>query len=129
MEKTKTIKKSPMKARLSVKEKVITPKADKKVMNIKKNDQKLAKVITGTVVSTKMAKTVVVSYTRKVAHKKYGKLIKVTKRIKADTNGMEISLGDTVKIEQTKPMSKDKFFKVIATAAAKASGLKKEEAK
>ena len=83
------------------------------VKSVVKPDKKMRKTIVGTVVSIKMEKTVVVAYTRKVAHKKYGKLLKVTKKIKADTNGMEISLGDTVKIEQTRPISKDKYFKVI----------------
>ncbi len=102
---------------------------EKKVnTDMKKADQKLSKIIAGTVVSTKMEKTVVVSYTRKVAHKKYGKLIKVTKRIKADTNGIEVSLGDSVKIQQTKPMSKGKFFKVIEIVTAKAKAKKEEKA-
>lgn len=71
------------------------------------------KIMKGTVVSTKMQNTVVVAIERKVAHKLYGKLIKVTKRIKADTNGISVSEGDFVVIEQTKPISKDKNFKVI----------------
>lgn len=111
MDKTK-VKKTIKK--LEEKVKVTVPKEKKKVSNMEKTSKKMRKTIVGTVVSTKMDKTVVVSYTRKVAHKKYGKLIKVTKKIKADTNGMEIILGDTVKIEQTRPISKDKYFKVIS---------------
>ncbi len=86
----------------------------KKTMNNNKR-----KTLTGTVVSTKMTKTVVVAIERKVAHKKYGKLIKVTKRLKADTNGMEIKENDIVVIEQTRPMSKDKNFKVVRKEEAK----------
>ena len=71
------------------------------------------KTLTGTDVSTKMQKTVVVAIHRKVAHKLYGKLINVTKRLKADTNGMDLKDGDIVVIEQTKPMSRGKNFKVI----------------
>lgn len=71
------------------------------------------KTITGKVVSAKMQNTVVVAIERKVAHKLYGKLIRVTKRIKADTNNMDVKEGEIVVIEQTKPISKGKFFKVI----------------
>jgi small subunit ribosomal protein S17 len=73
--------------------------------------------MTGTVVSTKMQKTVVVAIERKVAHKLYGKLIKVTKRLKVDTNGMDLSEGDTVKIQKTRPLSKDKNYKVVSKEA------------
>ena len=80
---------------------------------MKQKENKNNRTMTGTVVSTKMQGTVVVSIERKVAHKLYGKLIKVTKRIKADKNGMEVSEGEVVVIEQTRPISKDKNFKVI----------------
>ena len=76
------------------------------------------KILKGTVVSAKMTNTVVVAIERKVAHKLYGKLLRVTKRLKADTNGMEVKLGDLVTIEQTRPMSKDKNFKVIKKEAS-----------
>ncbi len=71
------------------------------------------KTFVGTVVSDKMQKTVVVSIQRRVAHPRYGKLIKITKRFKADTNGMEVKVGQTIKMEETRPISKGKFFKVI----------------
>lgn len=71
------------------------------------------KVITGIIVSDKMTNTVVVEITRHVSHPKYLKRIKVTKKIKADTNGMKVVPGDTVRIEETRPMSKDKHFKVV----------------
>ena len=74
----------------------------------------------GTVVSNKTKNSVVVAIERKVIHPKYGKLLKKTKRIMADTssftegkNGMEIKLGDIVKIEETRPISKNKNFKVV----------------
>ena len=103
---TKTVKKTTVK-----KAEVKTESKEKKVMKQKEN--KNNRTMTGTVVSTKMQGTVVVSIERKVAHKLYGKLIKVTKRIKADKNGMEVSEGEVVVIEQTRPISKDKNFKVI----------------
>lgn len=92
-------------------------KAVKKTAVTVKNDMKSNKVLTGTVVSTKMQNTVVIAIERKVAHKLYGKLIKVTKKIKADTNNMEVKEGDVVVIEQTRPLSRDKNFKVIKKEA------------
>ncbi len=72
------------------------------------------KQLTGVVASNKMTKTVVVSISRRIQHPVYKKLITVTKRIKADTNGMELNIGDVVRIEQTRPISRDKSFKVIS---------------
>lgn len=71
------------------------------------------KTLTGTVVSDKMINTVVVSVERKIQHPLYKKMIKVTKKLKADTNGKNVAVGDVVRIEQSRPMSKDKSFKVI----------------
>ena len=70
----------------------------------------MAKVITGTVVSIKMQNTVVVEVTRKVPHPLYKKLLKHSKKFKADTNGQTVKVGDTVAIVEIKPMSKDKHF-------------------
>ncbi len=92
------------------KSKIEKKPASKAVENVKST-------MTGTVVSTKMQKTVVVAIERKVAHKLYGKLIKVTKRLKVDTNGMDLSEGDTVKIQKTRPLSKDKNYKVVSKEA------------
>jgi len=114
MEKTST-----KKIKKTVEKKVEIKTSKPVVKTAAKSEKKMRKTIVGMVVSTKMEKTVVVSYTRKVAHKKYGKLIKITKKIKADTNGIEISLGDIVKIEQTRPISKDKYFKVISKEGKK----------
>ena len=70
------------------------------------------KVFEGKVVSVKMNKTAVVEITRKTAHPLYKKLLRRSKRYKADTAGLELVLGQKVKIAETKPMSKGKFFKV-----------------
>ena len=80
--------------------------------------KKIVRVLSGTVVSTKMQNTVVVAIERKVAHKLYGKLLRVTKRLKADTNGMDLHEGDFVKIAGTRPLSKDKNYKVISKEEA-----------
>lgn len=75
------------------------------------------KKLTGKVVSDKMDKTVIVNVTRFVAHKKYGKYFKIDKRYKAHDEQNEYKVGDQVTIEECRPMSKDKNFKVIAKNA------------
>ena len=71
------------------------------------------KTFVGKVTSDKMTKTVVVSVERLVRHPVYKKTLKKTSKIKADTNAMEIKTGMVVKIEQTRPISAQKSFKVI----------------
>jgi small subunit ribosomal protein S17 len=71
------------------------------------------KVLKGVVVSDKMDKTIVVNVTRFVEHKKYGKRIKKSKKYKAHDENNEKKIGDTVEIEETRPISKDKKFKVL----------------
>lgn len=75
--------------------------------------KKTNKILKGVVVSDKMNKTIVVEVTRFVEHKKYGKRIKKTKNYKAHDEDNVKKIGDIVEIEETKPMSKDKHFKVI----------------
>lgn len=75
--------------------------------------KKLNKVLKGVVTSDKMDKTIVVEVTRFVEHKKYGKRIKKTKKYKAHDETNSKKIGDMVEIEETKPISKDKRFKVI----------------
>ena len=71
------------------------------------------KTFTGIVTSNKMKNTVVVKMEREIPHPRYGRLIKRTGKLMADTNGMEILVGDVVTIEEIKPMSKKKNFKVV----------------
>lgn len=71
------------------------------------------KVFVGLVTSDKMKNTVVITLEHKVPHPKFGKLIKRTQKLMADTNNMEVKIGDIVKIEEIKPMSKNKNFKVV----------------
>lgn len=71
------------------------------------------KVRTGVVVSDKMAKTVVVKLTRQFAHPLYGKQMTRTSRVKAhDEHGAKA--GDTVRIVETRPLSKTKRWRVAA---------------
>lgn len=71
------------------------------------------KTLEGIIISAKMQKTVVVKVVRKVAHPFYKKLLKRNKKYKVDSTGFSVSEGDRVKIVETKPISKDKYFKIV----------------
>lgn len=71
-----------------------------------------AKILKGVVVSDKMDKTIVVSVSRFVKHPLYGKYYKVNKRYKAHDADNKYKVGDQVEILETRPISKDKNFKV-----------------
>lgn len=75
---------------------------------------KKGKVLQGKVVSDKMDKTVVVAVDRFIKHPKYGKYMTTTKRYKAHDEHNTAKTGDIVTIRETKPMSKDKTFELIA---------------
>jgi len=67
----------------------------------------------GKVVSDKMEKTVVVAIERRVKHPVYGKMMTRTKKLKAHDEQNSAKLGDTVRIMETRPLSKDKRFRVV----------------
>jgi small subunit ribosomal protein S17 len=67
----------------------------------------------GMVVSDKMEKTVVVSIERRVQHPVYGKMVRRTKKLKAHDEQNEAKTGDTVRIMETRPLSKDKRWRVV----------------
>ena len=67
----------------------------------------------GKVVSDKMDKTVVVEVADRVAHPIYKKIIKRTYRLKAHDEKNECGVGDTVKVMETRPLSKDKRWRVV----------------
>ena len=71
------------------------------------------RVIQGTVVSDKMQKTVVVSVERKKKHRLYHKVVTVTDRYKAHDENDNCKLGDIVRIEECRPMSREKRWRVI----------------
>jgi small subunit ribosomal protein S17 len=71
------------------------------------------RVLTGTVVSDKADKTVVVKVERRVKHPMYGKIIKLSKKYHAHDEGNEFKQGETVRIEETRPMSKLKTWRVV----------------
>ena len=71
------------------------------------------KQLQGTVVSDKMTKTVTVLVNRFIKHPKYGKFMNISKKYKAHDEGNTYKEGDKVVIEECRPISKDKSFKVI----------------
>ena len=71
------------------------------------------KVRVGKVVSDKMDKTVVVAIADRVAHPLYKKIVGRTHKLKAHDENNECGIGDTVKVMETRPLSKDKRWRVV----------------
>jgi len=71
------------------------------------------KVRTGKVVGDKMQKTVVVAIERRVPHPVYGKMVTRTKRLKAHDEQNSAKVGDVVRITETRPLSKDKRWRLV----------------
>jgi small subunit ribosomal protein S17 len=71
------------------------------------------RILIGTVVSDKTDKTVTVKVERKVKHPLYGKIIRRSKKYHAHDEGNEFKNGDTVRIEETRPISKTKTWRVL----------------
>jgi small subunit ribosomal protein S17 len=67
----------------------------------------------GVVVSDKMDKTIVVAIERRVQHPVYGKMVTRTRKLKAHDDGNQAKEGDTVRIMETRPMSKDKRWRLV----------------
>ncbi|AEA42774.1 30S ribosomal protein S17 [Fluviicola taffensis] len=67
----------------------------------------------GTVTSDKMEKSIVVSVERKVKHPKYGKFVKKTTKFVAHDEKNDCNIGDTVKIMETRPLSKNKNWRLV----------------
>lgn len=76
--------------------------------------QKKHKPLKGVVVSDKMKDTVVVEVLRYTKHPKYEKYVSIRKKYKAHDAGNTKKIGDKVEIEQTRPISKDKHFKIVS---------------
>lgn len=81
--------------------------------NAAKTDRGSRKTRVGLVVSDKMQKTVVVAIERRVAHPVYGKMVTRTTRLKAHDEENTAKAGDTVRIMETRPLSKDKRWRVV----------------
>lgn len=84
-------------------------------------DQKLGRVLQGTVVSNKMDKTVVVQIVRKVMHPMYKKYVRRATKMHAHDANNICQIGDVVAIKETKPMAKTKAW-VLAEIIEKAEG-------
>jgi len=76
-------------------------------------ERNLRKTRTGKVVSNKMDKTVVVAVVDNVKHPLYGKIVKRTYKLKAHDEQNECNIGDRVKVMETRPLSKDKRWRLV----------------
>ena len=82
-------------------------------------ERNLRKTRTGKVVSNKMDKTIVVAIVDHVKHPLYGKIVKRTYKLKAHDENNECNMGDTVKVMETRPLSKDRWRLVEIIEKAK----------
>ena len=76
-------------------------------------ERNLRKVRTGKVVSDKMDKTIVVAVVDNVRHPLYNKIVKRTYKLKAHAENNECKIGDRVKVMETRPLSKDKRWRLV----------------
>ena len=76
-------------------------------------ERNLRKTRTGKVVSNKMQKTIVVAVEDHVKHPLYNKIVKKTYKLKAHDENNECKIGDTVKVMETRPLSKDKRWRLV----------------
>ena len=86
------------------------------------------RVLTGQIVSDKTDKTVVVLVERRVKHPLYGKIVKRSKKYHAHDEGNEFREGETVRIEETRPISKLKTWRVLGRVDMHATPQKAEAA-
>ena len=77
-------------------------------------ERNLRKTRVGKVVSDKMDKTIVVAVENHVKHPLYGKIVKKTYKLKAHDENNECGFGDTVKVMETRPLSKDKRWRLVS---------------
>ena len=76
-------------------------------------ERNLRKTRTGVVVSDKMDKTIVVAVRNNVRHPLYKKIVKKTYKLKAHDEKNDCKIGDTVKVRETRPLSKDKRWRLV----------------
>jgi small subunit ribosomal protein S17 len=76
-------------------------------------ERNLRKERTGVVVSNKMDKSIVILVERKVKHPKYGKFVKKSSKFMAHDEKNECNIGDTVRIMETRPLSKNKCWRLV----------------
>jgi len=85
------------------------------------SDQANKKTMTGVVVSSKMDKTVVVKVERKFAHPAFKKIVKTTKKYKVHDERNECLEGDFIRIQETRPLSKEKRWRLMGVIAREKS--------
>ena len=76
-------------------------------------ERNLRKVRVGKVTSNKMDKTIVVAVEEHVKHPRYKKIVKSTYKLKAHDENNECNIGDTVRVMETRPLSKDKRWRLV----------------
>ena len=76
-------------------------------------ERNLRKTRVGKVISDKMDKTIVVAVQDNVKHPLYGKIVKKTYKLKAHDENNECKVGDRVKVMETRPLSKDKRWRLV----------------
>lgn len=76
-------------------------------------ERNLRKMRTGKVTSNKMDKTIVVAIETRVKHPLYKKVVKKTYKLKAHDENNECNIGDTVRVMETRPLSKDKRWRLV----------------
>ncbi len=76
-------------------------------------ERNLRKTRTGRVVSNKMDKTIVVAVEDNVKHPLYNKVVKKTYKLKAHDEANDCNIGDTVRVMETRPLSKDKRWRLV----------------
>ncbi len=76
-------------------------------------ERKFRKPVVGKVVSNKMDKTIVVAIQDNVKHPLYKKIVKRTYKLKAHDENNECNIGDKVKVMETRPLSKDKRWRLV----------------
>ena len=77
-------------------------------------EDKKVRTLTGKVVSDKMEKTITVLIERRVKHPLYGKIVKRSTKLHAHDENNECRMGDVVTIKETRPLSKNKTFKLVS---------------
>lgn len=81
--------------------------------NVNEKDQGARKVRQGYVISDKMQKTIVVEIEDRKQHALYGKIMRSNKKVKAHDEEQTAGIGDLVRIEECRPLSKDKHYRLI----------------
>jgi small subunit ribosomal protein S17 len=86
---------------------------------VPENNRKPRKTVVGTVTSDKMQKTIVVRIEEKKPHPEYGKLVKQSLKYKVHDENNTAKIGDLVRIMQTRPLSKDKRWRLVEIVETK----------